>query len=162
MAAAKKLLARPYNKDNYNRATIHLGAIPEEAKEYKEAARMIPKVAKRYQREEDANDPKNQLVVVSSNWDMSGFGSIAIWRVTFRNNSDRPIGDIQYRTLYFSETGNLVDKGGVDSLLDKKIIQKVIPPKSNRTIEVNDGFIHSKANRARFELMEWRFVADSR
>ena len=41
-----------------------------------------------------------------------------MWRVTFRNDSDQPIGDIEYRTLYYSETGNLVDKGGVDSPLD--------------------------------------------
>jgi len=85
-----------------------------------------------------------------------------MWHVTFKNNSDRPIGDIQYRTIYYSETGNVVDKGGIDSPLDKKIIQRVIPAKSTRTVEVNDGFVHSEGVRARFELVDCRFVADSR
>lgn len=106
--------------------------------------------------------PDNQLVVVKASWEKGGFGSIAIWRVTFKNNTDRPIGDIKYRTAYYSETGNQVDRGGVDALLDKNTVQKVIPPKSTRTIEINDGFTHSEAHRAGFELVSWRFVSDSR
>jgi len=113
-----------------------------------------------------AASPKSEawlhLIVKESRWEKGGFGTIAMWRVTFKNNSDRPIGNIQYRTAYYSETGNLVDKGGVDSPLDKKIIQKVIPPKSTRTIEVNDGFTHSEAHRATFELVDCEFVTDSR
>jgi hypothetical protein len=102
------------------------------------------------------------LTVVKSNWEKGGFGSIGMWKVTFKNNSDRPIGNIQYRTVYYSETGVVVDKGGIDSLLDKKVIQKVVPPKSTRTIEVNDGFIHSESHRASFQLVDCQFVADSR
>lgn len=106
--------------------------------------------------------PPNQLVVVKSRWEKGGFGAVAIWRVTLKNNTSQPIGDIQYKTIYYSETGNVVDRGGVDSLLDKKMVQKVIPPGATRTIEINDGFTHSEAHRANFELIDWRFVADSR
>lgn len=162
LAEAKKLLARPYNLDDYNQATLHLASIPEEAKEYKEAQRIFSAASEKREREEAANDPQSQLVVIKSRWERGGFGAIAMWYVTFRNNSNRPIGDIQYRTAYYSETGNLVDKGGIDSLLDKKIIQKVIPAKSTRTIEVNDGFVHSEAHRAQFQIVDCKFATDSR
>lgn len=101
-------------------------------------------------------------MVTKSVWQEGGLGVVSIWKVTFRNDSNKPIGNIQYRTAYYSETGTLVDKGGVDSPLDKKIIQKVIPAKSTRTIEVNDGFLHKEAHRATFTLIGSEFVADYR
>jgi len=109
-----------------------------------------------------APTPNTELVIVKSTWRAGGFGTVALWQVTLKNNTSKPIGNIQYRTAYYSETGNIVDKGGIDSPLDKKIIQKVIPPKSTRTIEVNDGFTHREAHRAGFELVKWEFVADQR
>lgn len=104
----------------------------------------------------------NDLTVVKSSWQEGGFGAISIWKVTFKNNSDKAIGNIKYRTVYYSETGTVVDKGGVDSILDKKLVQKVIPPKSTRTLEINDGFTHSQAHRAAFEIVGCEFVSDKR
>jgi hypothetical protein len=45
-----------------------------------------------------------------------------------------------------------VDHGGAQSLLKKHLFQKVILPKSRRTIEINDGFVNSEVNTASFEL----------
>ena len=108
------------------------------------------------------NSAMPYLVVEKSGWEKGGFGSIAMWKVTFRNTSDKPIGNISYETTYYSETGNVVDRGGVSSVVDKKVIQKVIAPKSKRTIEVNDGFTHSEAHTAIFLLTKCEFVNDQR
>jgi hypothetical protein len=81
-----------------------------------------------------------------------------MWYVTLKNTTDRPIGDIKYRTTYYSETGNVVDKGGVDSILSDHMVQKIIPLKKSRMIEINDGFIHSESSKASFEIVEWKFV----
>jgi hypothetical protein len=106
---------------------------------------------------------KNPVVVVKSTWGKGGFDTIAKRNVTFRNRSDKPVGNLTYRTHYFSETGNQVDQGGVDGLLgDTKKIQRVIAPKATRTIEVNDGFVHTEAYRANFELVGWEYVTDAR
>lgn len=103
------------------------------------------------------------LVVVKSRWETSGFGTVAIWRVTFKNTSDKPIGNIIYETHYYSETGGEVDKGGSAGLLGRsKTVQKVIPPKSSRTVEINDGFTHSQAHRADFRVVGCEFVSDLR
>ena len=37
-------------------------------------------------------------------------------------------------------------------------VQKVIQPGEERTIEINDGFIHREAEEATFELVSWRFI----
>jgi hypothetical protein len=99
--------------------------------------------------------PKPELEVLKSTWVKDGFGTVAVWRVTFRNNSDKRIGDIKYETRYFSESGNQVDRGGELGLADHTI-QKVIEPKKTRTLEVNDGFTHSEAHTANFTLKSWR------
>ena len=57
LAAAKKLVAQPYSRDNYNEALLHLAAIPKGATEYKEAVGMIQEIAERHRREEAANPP---------------------------------------------------------------------------------------------------------
>lgn len=102
----------------------------------------------------------NALEVVKSDWFKSGFGSVGMWRVTFENISTRPVGNILYKTTYFSETGQEVDHGG--SLNGGDVIEKVIPAKGTRTLEVNDGFISRQAHRARFEVLSWEFVRDAR
>lgn len=104
------------------------------------------------------------LEVVKAVWSAEAFGTVAEWKVTIRNKSDAPLGNITYRTVYLSETGGVVDKGGVDAALtgSQRMIQRVIPPKSSRTLEVNDGFINKEAHRARFELVDWEHVTDQR
>jgi hypothetical protein len=102
-------------------------------------------------------DPK-LLQVTHSTWQKGGFETVAIWRVTFWNRSDKPIGNIHYRTRYTAETGDQVDRGGVDALLGDYTVRKVIPPHQKRTIEINDGFVHSEAARGSFEIVSWEFV----
>ena len=102
-------------------------------------------------------EPKG-LVLVSAKWEKGGFGAVAIWRVTIKNESDTPLGDIKYRTVYISESGNTVGKGGIDSLLGKDTIEKIVPAKKSRTFEVNDGFINDEADRADFQIVSWREI----
>lgn len=97
-----------------------------------------------------------EIELVSSKWKKGGFGSIAIWIITVKNNTSTPIGDIKFKTEYYSETGNLVDQGGTAGVLGKDTIQKIVPPKKARTFEVNDGFVHSEAVRGNFEVVSWR------
>jgi hypothetical protein len=101
---------------------------------------------------------KPDLEVVSAKWEKGGFDTIAIWKVTLRNNTDVKLGDIKFRTAYSSETGNVVSKGGTDGLLGKDTIEKIVPPKSTRTFEVNDGFVSDEAERAGFEIVDWRVI----
>lgn len=101
---------------------------------------------------EDSVSPMSQLEVVSSRWEGGG---VAVWKVTFRNKGKFDIGDIKYSTVYYSETGNVVDQGGTNSFADRTI-QKVIPAGKTRTIEINDGFLHSEAARATFSVESCR------
>jgi hypothetical protein len=101
---------------------------------------------------------KDGLQLVSSKWEKGGFGAIAIWKVTIKNVSDKPLGDIKFSTEYFSETKNSVGKGGTKGILGKDIIQKVVPPKSTKTFEVNDGFVIDDAVSAEFLIESWRVI----
>jgi hypothetical protein len=101
---------------------------------------------------------KPELEIVKATWKKGGFGAIALWDVTIRNNSDKPLGDIKFRTQYSSETGNIVSKGGVDGVLGKDTIEKVVPPGKTRKFEVNDGFVSDEAHKAGFELVSWREI----
>ena len=98
------------------------------------------------------------LQVVKSSWQKGGFGTVAVWKVTFRNTGKKPVGNIKFRTSYGAETGSEVDKGGTDSLLGKDTLQKVIKPGETRTIEVNDGFVHDEAVSASFSVVSWEYV----
>ncbi|MBI4472288.1 MAG: hypothetical protein HY646_06440, partial [Acidobacteria bacterium] len=151
-------------------AKRHLAAIPSAAAESVEARTLLRLTDARLRqiekdeqaRKVEAEIDAKPLLVVKSTWTKGGFGSVGLWTVTFKNRSKKAVGNIKYRTEYSSETGNVVSKGGVDSLLNPGIIQKVIPPGASRTIEVNDGFIHSEAHRASFEIVGWDFVPDRR
>jgi hypothetical protein len=98
------------------------------------------------------------LEIVHTTWEKGGFDSVAIWRVEFFNRGDKPIGNIRYRTRYTAETGDQVDRGGIDALLGDYTIRRVIPPHQKRQIEINDGFLHHEAVRGSFEVVSWEFV----
>lgn len=132
---------------------------------------MKSRIAAEYRRREgraiDAppkpTNPLSALTVVKSTWSTGGFGSVAIWKVTFRSDADWPVGNIVYETNYYSETGNVVDKGGAAGVFGSgKTIQRVIPPGKSRTIEVNDGFLNSQAVSANFRVTAAEFVLDAR
>jgi hypothetical protein len=102
---------------------------------------------------------KDPLEIVKKNWEKGGFGMISIWNVTFRNRSRKPVGNIRYRTAYYSETRNKVGSGGVDSSAGDYTIQKIILPQSTRTLEINDGYVNDQAVSATFEIVSWEFIS---
>ena len=107
---------------------------------------------------ESATPNLSLLQITKHTWEKGGFETVALWHITFWNRSDKPIGNIRYRTRYTAETGDQVDRGGVDSLLGDYTIRKVIPPHQKRTIEINDGFVHHEGVRGNFEVVSWEFV----
>jgi hypothetical protein len=142
----------PINADLW----IQLDAIPKDAPEFKEAEVLRKRAADILADFAEKNDLKNNpLKIVESHWSAGGFGTVGIWKVTFKNRSDKPIGNIRYKTTYDAETGNKVSSGS-------GLIQKVIPPNSQRTLEINDGFISKEAYKAGFEITKWEFVKDAR
>lgn len=98
------------------------------------------------------------LQITKHTWEKGGFDTVVLWHITFWNKSDKPIGNIRYRTRYIAETGDQVDHGGVDAPLGDYMIRKVIPPHQERTIEINDGFVHREAAKADFQIVSWEFV----
>lgn len=101
-----------------------------------------------------------KLEITKHEWQKS-FG-VAVWHITFRNNSDRPISNIAYRTTYWAENEEVVDRGGVDARLSPEVytIKRVIPPHSKRPLEINDGFVNHEAVRASFEIVSCEFVTN--
>ena len=149
-----KILARKdLGKADLEEAEKLVKSIPKGAKESATAQKLLEKKKASF-----VDPEKDGLELVRSRWEKGGFGAIAVWKVTIKNKSKKEIGDIKFRTSYFSETRNNVGKGGVDSLLGKDTIQKVIKPGQTRTLEVNDGFVHSEAETANFELVSWRIL----
>jgi len=169
LRAAEQLITEKASLDQVNLGKRHLSVISAGGPEFtkvdpmlKEADVLLKKLDKEAQAAKaKASIDANPLVVVKSTWHKGGFDNIALWTVTFRNKSDKPVGNITYRTEYSSETGQVVDHGGVDSVVGQPIL-KVIPPGSSRTVEINDGFLHHEAHRASFELVGWAFVLDQR
>lgn len=169
LATAKQLL-QTRTSPAYAEANHHLNAVPSTTPGYFEAQSLIKKstaalpeiqrVEEKQRREAEID--ANPLEVLKSTWEKGGFDNVAIWHVTFRNRSAKPVGNIKHRIAYYSETGEKVDSGGVDSILGAGVIQKVIPPKGTRALEINDGFLHHEAHRANFEVVGWQFVADRR
>jgi len=98
------------------------------------------------------------LQLVSAKWQKGGFGTVALWKVTIKNVSDKPLGDIKFSTEYYSETKNVVSKGGTKGLVGKDTIEKIVPPKSTKTFDVNDGFVGDEAHTAELKLESWRIV----
>lgn len=157
-AEAKKLYEnKPSDYELYVTA-LHLKAIPETALEFNDAQAILKKIEKKVksQVESDKTD-SDALQVVNSRWRRGAFGAAGIWTVTFYNKSDKHIGDINYQTRYYSETGN--DLGGTGGFFSSGEVQKIIPPRQKRTIQINDGFIHKEAASANFTVTDWRFVA---
>jgi hypothetical protein len=109
-----------------------------------------------------ANEPfnyeKDGLQLVSAKWQKGGFGTVGLWKVTIKNVSDKPLGDIKFSTEYYSETKNVVSKGGTKGLVGKDTIEKIVPPKSTKTFDVNDGFVSDEAHTAELKLESWRII----
>jgi hypothetical protein len=104
-----------------------------------------------YDAEEDAKlaeynnaDASRDVTILHSSWSKGGFDTVAIWKVTLRNqNKHAAFADIAYRTSYGGASGTTLDtKAGV--------IYEVLKPGQTRTFEVNDGFVHGQVSRASF------------
>jgi hypothetical protein len=92
-------------------------------------------------------DPATDIAVVRSSWSREGFGTVGVWTVTLKNNN--PVmrySDIRYRTEYSAASGTSVGDGN-GQILD------ILGPGQTRTFRVNDGFIHSQAQRASFSIV---------
>jgi hypothetical protein len=150
-----KSIATP-NGTGWYQWTRHLGAIKQTDPEFAEAQALLG------QKQRDAEAAaervaieKDPLEVADFKWSTGGFGSVGILKVTFKNRSTKPVGNIVYKTEYKAETGLVVSRGS-------GVIAKVIGPNETRTIEVNDGFINSQSDTANFNIVSWQFVEDNR
>jgi hypothetical protein len=99
------------------------------------------------------------LKVVRANWQRGGFGNVSLWSVLFKNESNRPVGNIRYVIYYYSETGGHV---GMLKQATERILQKVIPPGEYRILSIDDGLIDSQAHKAEFVVNGCEYVADLR
>ena len=87
------------------RASTKSGTKPTETKAEYEQRVLAEQRAKDQAKQTIPTPDPTLLQVVNSTWGKGGFDSVAIWRVTFLNRSDKPIGNIRYRTSYTAETG---------------------------------------------------------
>jgi hypothetical protein len=176
LAVGKKYKPATASIVQVNEAVVALKDVPESAPEFKEAQALLKiyrersvQLTKERELAASAAIPAGSVIgsdspefaklqVVSSNWEKSGFGAVVVWKVKFKNTSARPIGNIKYRTSYTAETGDVVDRGGTDSLMSKDTLQKVIKPGETRTLEINDGFVNQEAHQASFAVVSWEYL----
>ena len=94
-----------------------------------------------------------ELQVLSANIKRDGFGSMSNWKVRFKNTSKDPVGNLQYRTSYFAETGVRVGVGGKSTPGGTPIYSR-IEAGTTRDLQINDGLLDSQAITGRFELTD--------
>ena len=140
------------SEDQIRGVSNSLKSIAKGSKDYSQAAALIKQTESRLAAMRQMQEiEENPLVLENSRWEKGGFGVVGVWKTTLRNRSDKPVGNLGYKTTYFSETNNEVDS-------NSGLIQKVIAPRQKRTIEVNDGFISNEAHTANFVLTGWEYV----
>jgi hypothetical protein len=170
LEAAEDMLFADTSREDIETLKKHLAAIPPEAPESKEVSALTEEADARLKLiEEDEEGAKRlteiesePLQVVSSDWSKEGANPVAFWQITLKNRSTRRLGNIKFRTEYFSETGKPVFKRGVNRVSAPGVIRKAVAPLSSRTIEINDGYINKDADTARFYVVGWEFVEDRR
>jgi hypothetical protein len=91
--------------------------------------------------------------VVRKTWEKGGFDTVAIWHVTIKNLTNRPIGNFRYTTDYQSETG--VNHGSHFGRLEKRL-----EAGQTKTFEFNDGFVYSQADRAGVDIIKGEFLGE--
>lgn len=138
-------------------AIRHFEAIPVGTPEHEKAINRLPQLRKwlpkakscaDVQREEQLEAEWTQRNPLSANPILMN-GVLGKWEVTFQNRSAERIGDILYKTHYYSETNRLLGEGG-------GVIMRIIEPKDSRTVEVSDGLQHSQVARGQFEIISWK------
>jgi hypothetical protein len=93
-------------------------------------------------------DPASDIEVVKSNWTKEGFGNIGMWTVTLKNSSTvADFSDIHYRTTYTAASGTVV------STNRGTIFDRLAAGQTRTFQKINDGFVHSQAERAGFTIV---------
>lgn len=101
-----------------------------------------------------APEEKPIVSITKSTWTTSGFGSIAIWKVTLENQTGKAVGNFRWQTRYSSETG-------VELRGDSGDLLKLVKPHSKRTFEINTGFISTQVTRGTIDIGGGEFVRDN-
>jgi uncharacterized membrane-anchored protein YhcB (DUF1043 family) len=165
LEAAKSMLDGRNFPHNLEMLMNHLASIPEEAPESSQVPTLTERLDERLEQIEAEEEARREaevdsepLEIVKSSWQRGEKNPVAVWEITFKNRSKRPVGNMKFRTEYFSETGRTISRGGLDRSLRQIVIQKVIAPLSSRTITINDGFVRNDASDASFVLVGWQFV----
>ena len=105
------------------------------------------------------HDRNKELFIARATWDR-GEGGFANWRLVFKNNTDKPIGDLKYVTHYMTETGGIITTCGTESRPDSEI-RRIIPPRQSRALEINDCVVTHQAGKATFTLVDWQYIEDN-
>ena len=96
--------------------------------------------------DEMAGRAETMIDVVNTRWHHDGFGVVAMWSVTLKNNAQFvTFYDIEYRTEYSAASGTVTSS-------NQGTILNVLKPGQTRSFEVNDGFINTQAHSASFEI----------
>ena len=89
---------------------------------------------------------RQNVELVSFEWQKGGFGSVMLADFTVRNKNDFPVKDITITCIHSGNSGTEIDR-------NTKTIYEIIKPQKKRTFrEVSMGFIHSEATRSRCEV----------
>ena len=98
------------SEDQIRGVSNSLKSIAKGSKEYSQAADLLKKTESRLAAVRQMREvEEHPLVVENSRWEKGGFGVVGVWRITIRNRSDKPVGNLRYKTTYFSETNNELD-----------------------------------------------------
>jgi len=101
------------------------------------------------------------IVVVKAEARTRGGATLRQWYLELCNRSSRPIGNIRYRTRYYSQTHVLVGAGGIESPFGgpfEGIIMKIIQPGEQREMIIDDGFVYPQTAYATFEVVSWEWM----
>lgn len=104
-----------------------------------------------------SDDEVPDLEVTESSWEKAAEGTIAVWQVTIKNNTEHKISHIKYQTRYYTEAGKRIWRDGELDLPDH-IIQKVVEPNQTQSLEISDAMPPKEVYKAVFKLKSWDVV----
>jgi hypothetical protein len=130
-------------------------------REYDYAQAILQSIGKTEQRLTQREKLGNALQIVESKWVRKDTAKVVTWTLTLKNNSTRPLGNIQYRSRYVNAKGYTVQVGGISDVIigTDHTIRQTVAPGSTRTIEIPDVWVHQEAIKGEFALVSWEAVA---
>ncbi len=91
-------------------------------------------------------------ISVDAKWRKGGFGTVAVCDLTFKNDSDRTIKDVELLVRYSSESGVALGS-------HKEVIYSVVPAGETKSINEHAmGFVHQQAENASVSIVGFRVV----